>query len=299
MPTRTITPHDGPIDLAGTLFPLRRGLRDPTTVIDGGQVLRSLRTPDGAATLHLRLVDGRVEAEAWGPGADRALEDAPMLIGARDDWSSFEPQHEAVRRLRKEHPGLRLTRTGAVMATLLPAICEQKVTGREAWRAYRLLTLAVHEPAPGPGGLAMPPDPARIAALPSFRFHRCGLDGRRADTVRLACQRASRIDALATRPVDEAKAALMRLPGIGPWTTAEVARLAFGDPDAVSVGDFHLPHLVSWLLAGEPRGTDARMMELLAPYGGQRGRVQRLLEASGAHAPRFGPRTEVRPIEYA
>jgi 3-methyladenine DNA glycosylase/8-oxoguanine DNA glycosylase len=86
------------------------------------------------------------------------------------------------------------------------------------------------------------------------------------------------------------------MPGIGPWTAAEVVRLALGDPDAVSVGDFHLPNLVSWLLAGEPRGTDERMLELLAPYAGHRGRVQLLLEASGAHAPRYGPRMELDQI---
>jgi 3-methyladenine DNA glycosylase/8-oxoguanine DNA glycosylase len=127
-------------------------------------------------------------------------------------------------------------------------------------------------------------------------MHGCGQDGRRADTLRLACQRAGRLDALADRSLPEAKAALMTLPGVGPWTTAEVARLALGDPDAVSVGDFHLPNLVSWMLAGESRGTDERMLELLAPYVGHRGRVQLLLEASGVTAPRYGPRMEVRTI---
>ncbi len=71
---------------------------------------------------------------------------------------------------------------------------------------------------------------------------------------------------------------------------------ALGDPDAVSVGDFHLPHLVSWALAGEPRADDARMLELLEPYRGQRGRVIRLLEASGIRPPRYGPRLAPRSI---
>ncbi len=71
---------------------------------------------------------------------------------------------------------------------------------------------------------------------------------------------------------------------------------ALGDPDAVSVGDFHLPNLVSFALAGEPRGTDARMLELLEPYRGQRGRVIRLLEASGIWPPTRGPRCPIRSI---
>jgi 3-methyladenine DNA glycosylase/8-oxoguanine DNA glycosylase len=296
MPTRTITPPDGPIDLAGTLFPVRRGYQDPTTAISGGEALRALRTPDGPATIHLRAVGVAIEAEAWGPGADRALADAPDLVGANDDWAGFAPHHEVVRRLRHEHPGLRLTRTGAITAAAIPAICEQKVTGADARRAYRLLTRETAESAPGPGQLLLPPDPARLAELPSFAFHRCGLERRRADVVRGVCARAARLDALADGSPEDAKGALLRLPGIGPWTVAEVARLALGDPDAVSVGDFHLPDLVSWLLAEEPRGTDERMLELLAPYEGHRGRVQRLLEASGMHAPRYGPRTETRSI---
>ena len=85
--------------------------------------------------------------------------------------------------------------------------------------------------------------------------------------------------------------------GVGPWTAAETVSVALGDADAVSVGDFHIPNLVAWALAGEPRGTDERMLELLEPYRGQRGRVIRLLEASGISAPRFGPRLAGRRIE--
>ena len=87
------------------------------------------------------------------------------------------------------------------------------------------------------------------------------------------------------------------MPGIGPWTAAEVGVRALGDQDAVSVGDFHLPHLVAFALAGEPRGSDERMLELLEPYRGQRARVVRLLEMSGLQAPRYGPRLPERRID--
>jgi hypothetical protein len=59
------------------------------------------------------------------------------------------------------------------------------------------------------------------------------------------------------------------------------------------VGDFHLAHMVTFAFTGEPRGTDDRMLELLAPYAGHRGRVIRLLSAAGIAAPRFGPRIRI------
>jgi 3-methyladenine DNA glycosylase/8-oxoguanine DNA glycosylase len=123
------------------------------------------------------------------------------------------------------------------------------------------------------------------------------VERRRADVLRAVCARAAWFDAAASLTLQEARGRLAALPGIGPWTIAEVSRIALGDADAVSVGDFHLSHLVAWTLAGEPRGTDERMLELLEPYRPHRGRVQRLLEVSGARAPAFGPRMEPRAID--
>jgi 3-methyladenine DNA glycosylase/8-oxoguanine DNA glycosylase len=156
---------------------------------------------------------------------------------------------------------------------------------------------ALGEPAPGPAGLRLPPDPARIAETPYFRFHRFGVERRRAEVIRAVCGGAASLEALIDGTPDEARVRLERFPGVGPWTSAEVRRLSFGDPDSVSVGDYHLPHVVAWALAGEERGTDERMLELLEPYRGQRGRVQRLLEASHISPPAFGPRMEPRAIE--
>ncbi len=139
--------------------------------------------------------------------------------------------------------------------------------------------------------------PRRLAALPYYAFHPFGVEQRRADTIRRATARADWLEAIVDLPVDEAYARLTALPGIGPWTAAEVAVRALGDPDAVSVGDFHLPNLVAFALAGEPRADDARMLELLEPWRGERARVIRLLELSGIDAPKYGPRLTPRRIE--
>ncbi|MFN8521265.1 MAG: hypothetical protein U0667_18210 [Chloroflexota bacterium] len=108
--------------------------------------------------------------------------------------------------------------------------------------------------------------------------------------------RATWLEAAARLPPGQALGRLLTMPGIGPWTAAETVHAAHGDPDAVSVGDFHTPHTVSWALAGEARADDARMLELLEPYRGQRARVVRLLELAGVTAPRYGPRMAPRSI---
>ena len=91
----------------------------------------------------------------------------------------------------------------------------------------------------------------------------------------------------------DADGGLRALPGIGAWTSAEVRQRACGDADAVSVGDYHLPGVVGWALAGQ-KVDDAGMLALLAPYAGHRHRAARLIELTGLGPPRRGPRNPVR-----
>jgi len=296
MPSRTLA-LTVPLDLRLTLGPLLRGPADPAMRLDGRRAWRATRTADGPAATTIELGHDAVTAEAWGPGADRALHDLPALLGLDGEPVHLPAAHLLVGRLVRRMPGLRIGRTGAVMEALVPAILEQKVTGSEAHRAYRGLVRRYGEPAPGPLPLLVPPSPDLLAALPYHAFHHLGVEQRRADTIRRAARRAARLEEATALPPDEADRRFRSIVGVGPWTSAEVRSRALGDPDAVSVGDFHLPHLVAWALAGEPRGDDARMLELLEPYRGQRGRVVRLLEASGLAAPRFGPRMAPRSIE--
>ncbi|MGZ4105656.1 MAG: DNA-3-methyladenine glycosylase family protein, partial [Actinomycetota bacterium] len=191
--------------------------------------------------------------------------------------------------------GLRLGRTGAVLEALVPSIIEQKVTGKEAFRSYERLVRRYGERAPGPAGLLVPPSPKVLAELPYWAYHPLGIERRRADIVRRACARAARLEETSSMPLEDAYRRLRAIQGIGPWTAAEVGRVAFGDPDAVSVGDYHLKTHVAWVLAGEPRATDERMLELLEPYRGQRARAIRLIEACPT-PPRFGPRVKLREI---
>jgi 3-methyladenine DNA glycosylase/8-oxoguanine DNA glycosylase len=296
MPTRTVL-VDGPLDLRRTVGIHQRGPGDPTMRFVAGRIVRATRTVDGPATVALRPVPGGVEAEAWGPGSDRVLDAVPGLIGLDDDRSGFETRHHPlVAELDRRQRGIRLGRTGAVLEALVPAILEQKVTGTEASRGFRGLIRGWGEPAPGPFGLRLLPEPRALAAIPYHAFHPLGVERRRADLVRRVADRAVRFEEVLGLTRDAAYARLTTLPGIGPWTAAEVMLRAAGDPDAVSVGDFHLPNLVAFTLAGEVRGTDERMLELLEPWRGHRARVIRLLETSGLRPPAFGPRYAPRSI---
>jgi 3-methyladenine DNA glycosylase/8-oxoguanine DNA glycosylase len=293
---------DRPIDLRLTLGIHLRGFGDPSLRFVGGrEVWRATRTADGPATVRLEPGQSSIRAEAWGPGAEAALHAVPGLVGVNDEPDALEPVHPLVRELARRLRGLRIGRTGAVMESLVPAILEQKVTGGQAHRGLRGLIRRFGEPAPRPPGNAGPelwlqPSPNRLAGLPYFAFHPCDIERRRADTIRRAAAVADRLEALAAAPAEAAATRLRAIPGVGSWTAAEVTIRALGDVDAVSVGDFHLPSVVAWTLAGEPRGTDERMLELLEPYRGQRGRVIRMLELSGIQPPAFGPRMAHRRI---
>jgi 3-methyladenine DNA glycosylase/8-oxoguanine DNA glycosylase len=286
----------GALDLPRTLAPLYRGLGDPTMKLAASRIAWATSTRDGPATLLLEISGRRLRARAWGPGRGAAIARVPALVGLDDADRSLAPHHPLVTALSRRLAGLRIGRTGRVMDSLIPAILEQKVTGRDASRGLRGLIYRYGQPAPGPFALRLLPRPEVLAGLPYYAFHPLGVERRRADTVRWAAAHADRLEEIVDLPLQAAYARLRALPGVGPWTAAEVASRALGDRDAVSVGDFHIPNLVAFALAGEPRGDDARMLELLEPYKGQRGRVIRLLEASGIEAPRYGPRLVPRAI---
>jgi 3-methyladenine DNA glycosylase/8-oxoguanine DNA glycosylase len=285
-----------PIDLGQTLGALRHGLGDRTIQLGTGDAWLAVRTESGTASLHLRTVAAdEVRARAWGEGAHQLMAGAADLLGEADDPARLEALHPVVRHLQRQHPGLRLPRTGRVYDALVPSVFEQKITGTEAWRAYGAFLRVFGTPAPGPNpALLLAPSPQTVAGLPYHAFHPIGLERRRAEVIRHAAARSAWLEASADAA--EATRRLRSLPGIGVWTAAEVVRTAFGDPDAVSVGDYHLPSMVAWALAGEARADDARMLELLEPYRGQRGRLQRLLEVGRVMPPRRGPRMAPRRI---
>lgn len=279
-----------PIDLRGTLARVRHGSNDPSWRFAADGVWRASRFGAGPATLHLAAVDQRVEARAWGDGAADALDAVADLVGVNDDHGDFDPQHPLVARLWRDFGDRRIPRSGAVAEALIASVLEQRVTTYEARRAQIQLTNRWGEPAPGPIDLLVPPDPEVLAGIPYYDLHVLGVEKKRADTVRRVAANARRIDALALLPPAEGHRRLLDITGVGPWTAAEVALVALGDPDAVPVGDAHLPSDITYALTGRAVDDDDAMLEALEPFRGQRGRVVGLISAGGIHAPRRSPR---------
>ena len=242
------------------------------------------------------LVGPEIDGQAWGPGAEWALTQLPAFVGAEDPAEDFRPDHPLVKELDRRLPGLRIGRANAVLEIIVPTILEQKVAGFESRRAYRQLVQRLGDPAPGPGGLMVPPDASVLASTPYYDLHLLGVERKRADTVRRVAARGKQLEGLLRFDPEEARRRLSTIRGVGPWTVGEVTMLAFGDPDAVSVGDFHIPHQVVFAFTRQTRGTDEQMLELLEPFRGNRGRVIRLITAAGLGPPRRGPRLTPRDI---
>lgn len=312
-----------PIDVRRMLAVHRRGYGDPAFAVDAaGAIWRACQTPDGPGTLRLTWRQPPPEAQAepppeappeaqaappatpavtlvrgaaWGPGAGWLLDALPAMLGALDQPESFVTGHPLLSKLARRHRAIRIGRTGMVFDALVPAVLEQKVVGAEATRAWRTLLRRFGEPAPGPvpAGLTVPPPPEGWTAIPSWEWHRAGVEAVRARTIIGAARVASRLAGIPGLAPGEADRKLQSLPGIGPWTSAEIRQRACGDADAVSVGDYHLPTMVGWALAGHPVD-DAGMLELLAPFAGHRHRAATLLKFGGIPHPRRGPRLNVR-----
>lgn len=297
------------IDVRLTLSVHRRGAGDPAYRVDAaGAVWRTSLTPDGPGTLRItsrRAGDpagppgtpegALVTGQAWGPGAGWLLDGLPAQLGVHDDTSGFTARHPALAELALRYQGLRVGRTRRVFEALVPAVLEQKVVGQEAHRAWRILLRKFGSAAPGPapGGMRVFPAPRTWALIPSWDWHRAGVEDVRARTIITAAGIAGLLEQVLDLEPPEADRRLRSLPGIGPWTSAEIRQRAAGDPDAVSVGDYHLPRAVGWTLAGRITD-DAGMLELLAPYAGHRYRVTRLIELGGRQPPRRGPHLPVR-----
>ena len=291
---RDLVPPE-PFDLAATWF-ATLGPGGNTTRVDGRGRHYAANTPDGPVAVTIKPAAGRLHVEAWGAGAELELDAMPTRLGFDDPGPGSIYSGGPLETLARHARGLRLGATQRPFEAMVPTILGQRVTSGEAKRGYRNLVRIFGEPAPGPSGLRLPPSPERLATLEYEDFHCHGIERSRAQIVREAARRCRRIDETVAMTDVAAAERLQAIRGIGAWTSGHVMGVALGDRDAVPVGDFHLPNTVAWLLAGEARADDERMLELLERYRPDRRRAVVLIKRSGVSAPKYGPRIAVHDI---
>ena len=287
--------------MASTYGPLVRGRFDPANQIVGDEFWRATNTPDGPATMRVAADrrDSAVRIDVWGPGRDWVIERVPDITGADDGAEAFAPDHPMLAELHRRAPGLRFVRLRSAFDVAVPTVIEQRVTSLEAHRSWRALVRRHGEPAPGRRELRVPPSPKTLARLPDWEWRRIGVELRRSSTARRLASEACRVERAADAGGAAVEQRLRSINGVGPWTAAHVAHLVVGDPDAVPVGDWHLPHHVAYALTGEPRADDARMLELLEPFRPHRARAWRLIVGGTPGPARRAPRGRIHDLMRA
>lgn len=280
----------------------------------GGLLRRAEPGPAGPLVLEASAAVAGLLLEVWGPEAtpsearEAALHAAAGWAGLHDDVAAAREMFEAAPALRRMALSLgeiRLSRTPRVSEAFGRSVLEQLVQGVEARRSIAQVAVrAGREVTPG---LWHWPTARSLGSTAAPALRRCGVSLRSARALHAGAVDDTRLEAVRD-DWDRLDGRLRAIPGVGAWTSAET-RLRLGDPDAVSVGDYHLPATVGYALAGPdgdgPGGTwtDAGMLAVLAPYAGQRGRVIRLVELAAHRGlaprlPRRGPRAALSAHRY-
>lgn len=283
--------------VASTLNACAVGRFDPTVRWTPSGWWRATWTPEGPGTLHLCDGPHGIEAAGYGPGGSWLVARSAAVCGADDDVPVLQAHHRVVEQALRHVAVPVFGSTNTPYHDALPVVLGQRITAREAHRQWRELCHRLGTPAPGPEpDLVVPPSPQALVDRPSWWFHPLGIERSRADALRTIARHAERLSNLDPAEPAQARRWMELLPGIGPWTSNSVAQISWGDPDAVIVGDYWLPHLVVRAFTGRARGTDADMLRLLEPWSGQRARVVRLLGAAGHRVERRGPGVKVLPM---
>lgn len=287
----------GEVDLSLALAPLAMLPGDPTVRLAPGRFVRSTLTPEGPGTIAVAWdpAEPRARVRTTGPGEEWLARRAAALLGLADDATGFAPDANPLRSIWSRFRGDRISASGTVWHDLAFFIVQQRVTRDSAAQSWRQLVSALGTPVPG-SALPAPPEAAHLARLTYDALHRFGLERRRAEVLIAAARTMSRLSAATLADRARVEGALGAVRGIGPWTLSCLATATWGDADTVITGDSGIPSMVSWMLAREPRGDDARMLTLLEPYRPHRYRVIRLAFASGSRPPRQAPRVPDQPI---
>jgi 3-methyladenine DNA glycosylase/8-oxoguanine DNA glycosylase len=179
-------------------------------------------------------------------------------------------------------------------------VLEQKIVGLDAFAMWRRLVMRFGEPAPGPVPQVMRVIPSNEVwqSIPTWDWHKAGVEQRKARTIAIAASYAGRLEAAARSSDNSAVYRMLTaIPGIGTWTANEVGQRVLGDADAAPIGDYHLPALLGEALGDGRAIPEPECEAFLEPWRPHRYRLVRLLELTpGSRRERHGPR--VSRLDY-
>ncbi|MFE1645772.1 AlkA N-terminal domain-containing protein [Microbacterium sp. P01] len=238
-----VLPHRGPLDDVGLFGWMAAHAVGGVEAGTASTFARTLRLPGGPAWLELRVDDGRVRLRA----ELSRLSDLSLIVARARRLFDLDADPVAVDEALAQHPelaplvarvpGVRVP--GAVDAheMLIRAMIGQQISVAAARTAMTRLAEALGERMDTPGGdMLLFPTVAAIAE----RGHEVlrGPAARVRSVIAAAAALASGdLDLTPGDDPHEQRAALIAMPGIGPWTADYVRMRVLGDPDVLLPGD--------------------------------------------------------------
>jgi len=272
-----------PVHFPRTFSLQRLGPYDPTTDLTDDRFCKAFFYRGQPAAIEVVRDGAALAVKAYGEDAEELAAEAAAGLRQEDGYAEFATADTGVLRLHRMLPGLRVVRVPWLYDMTCSAILQQRIRTVDAMRDWRRITQRYG--ANAPLGLWAFPTAEVLVAVPQFELERMGIDAKRAKALLRFAKEMRFVSLRPGMDFEQLRQTLLRVVGIGPWTTETVMGYGAGDTDAAIPGDLHLPRIVCYALAGEMRGTDERMMELLEPFRGHRFRIIRLLYAAGLDVP--------------
>ncbi|MBA8908501.1 DNA-3-methyladenine glycosylase family protein [Aminobacter ciceronei] len=185
-----------------------------------------------------------------------------------DALCAIDPRLQAVRGMAGEVP-LRLTEPG--FASLASIIVSQQVSTASAKAIFGRLTALVD-----------PLTPQGLLAAGEGMFREAGLSRPKQRTLLAVAKAATDgldLDGLCRLDAQEAMAAMIAIPGIGPWTAEVYLLFAAGHPDIFPARDVALQSAVGHALGIDPRPGEKALIRLAESWAPWRGVASRLFWA--------------------
>jgi AraC family transcriptional regulator of adaptative response / DNA-3-methyladenine glycosylase II len=247
--------------------------------VPGLEVVETASNGDGYVRKLLRGSDGPVEVRVTvptvlGPGAAitvrlvlSSLGDLATTVARLRRWLDLDADPRAIDSalaldgalapLVRRRPGLRVAGTVDPFELAVRAVLGQQVSTTGA-RTLAARLVAAWGTA-SDGDLALFPTAERLAEVGPDALRTIGLTGGRASTVhQVATAVAGGLRLAPDADRSEVRAALLALPGVGPWTADYIALRALGDPDVFPAGDLVLRRALAVLTGRDPATADQR-----------------------------------------